>query len=142
MTTFLSLTPADTSLAYQIIDTPGDQTDLLQQAMLRSMRWKIVLLEQDSDIFTFGAPATVIVDLGEVPADLENFYDGDPEWGTLHARIEVAGYDAGPQVWHDGIVPFSMWMSCDYMAPQRGVSMSALWNGDRCEIDDDGTIID
>lgn len=87
MAIFLSLTPADVSLMYRVFDAPGDQTDLLQEVLLRAMRWHVVLLEQAEDAFTFGAGATVIADLGEVPADRKNFYDGDPVWGDLLARV-------------------------------------------------------
>ncbi len=138
MTTFLSVTPADTALAYRVIDTPGDQTGLVQEILLRSMRWHVVLLEQDQDAFTFGAHATVIANLGEVPADRENFYDGDPEWGAIFSRIEVAGYDAEEQVFCNELVPLGMWMRCEYVAPQCGVSISSLWNGAMVELDDDG----
>ena len=131
MAIYLTVTPADASFVYQIIET---QNDLLQEAMLRAMRWHAVLLEQDEDAFTFGAPATVIADLGEVPADREYFHNGDPVWGDLLSRIEVAGYDPDQDLFHNELIPFGLWMRCTYLAPQSGRTIDDLWDGQMVEI--------
>ena len=103
MTIFLTITPADTFSSDQIMAVQCDEL-----ALLSLSQWRIVLLEQDEDAFSFGAPADVISDVGTVPVDCRS--TGDPDWGTLLGRIEVAGYDADHDTFANQLVPGGLWM--------------------------------
>jgi hypothetical protein len=131
MTIFLTITPADIFSSDQIMAVQRDEL-----ALLSLTQWWVVLLEQDEDAFTFGAPAHLISDLGTVPVDCRT--TGDPEWGALHSRIEVAGYDAGEDTFYNELVPGGLWMRCEYRSPQVGVTITEMWDGNLIGSDDDG----
>ena len=103
MSIFLVVTPADYFTAETTLSSPDP-------AVLETMIWRGALLKQDEYAYTFGAPATVIADLGYVPARADSL--GDPDWADLLLEVECAGYDYRDAVYATQLIPYGMWMKC------------------------------
>jgi hypothetical protein len=108
--------------------TAGDAILAIQNGLvaLRSdVRWRITLLEQATNRYTFGEPATIVADLGEWPA-----HDSiaDPDWATVWDRLNLAGWDLGDDVTHrDELVPGGLWLRAHYRAPERVQDFRLMW---------------
>src|SRR5690349_11313919 len=105
MTVFVSYTPADVFSM--------DELDILDAggfALLSAIRWRTVIVRQDSDTYRPGEPAEIVADLGVVPAWCRD--TGDPDWGPLDARFEVAGFDVdgdNARYYPNELVPHGIW---------------------------------
>jgi hypothetical protein len=117
---FLVITPADYLTAETTMSCP-DAT------VVDTMQWRAVLLDQGESAYTFGALASVIADFGDISTEANNL--GEPAWGDLLARVEIAGYDHNDDVFFTQLILYGLWMNCTYMPPQTGRSLDVLLNG-------------